>query len=228
MNPYGTAFTILGLVVGYVTYRRGMDKAGLTGGYRLLGLWALPFAAVSARLAEWIAEGKMSANFFDLMSGGRSLVAGIVGGWIGVVIGKRRMGLTRATGEFWAPALALGEAVGRIGCFFNGCCFGVKCDLPWAIDGRHPAQLYSSLVALAIYFVLRVLKGRVDLWSAYLVLYGASRFAIEFLREPVASPVFGLSIVQWGCLLAVGAGAVAMVRACRLPPPEGHAATPSR
>lgn len=206
MNPWGLTFTILGLVVGYLTYRRRMDRAGLVGGYRLLGLWAIPFAALAARLAEFVAEGRMTASFFDLMSGGRSLAAAILGGWIGVVIGKRRMGLTRSTGEYWAPALALGEAVGRIGCFFNGCCAGTKCDLAWSIDGRHPAQLYSSVAALAIYFALRALENRVPLWPAYLCLYGSTRFVIEFFREPVAPPLAGLSIVQLGCLAALLAG----------------------
>lgn len=215
MNPWGLTFTVLGLVVGYATYRRRMDRAGLVGGYRLLGLWAIPFAALAARLAEFIAEGRMTASFFDLMSGGRSLAAAILGGWIGVVIGKRRMGLTRSTGEYWAPALALGEAVGRVGCFFNGCCAGTKCDLAWSIDGRHPAQLYSAGAALGIYFALRALENRVLLWPAYLCLYGSTRFLIEFFREPVAPPLAGLSIVQWGCLAAVVAGTAMLVRVGR-------------
>lgn len=214
MNPLGFAFTLAGIVVGYLTYRRGMDRAGLIGGYRWLGLWALPFAAVAARLAEFAAEGQMNASLFNLMSGGRSLVAGIIGGWIGVVIGKKRMGLTRSTGEFWAPALALGEAVGRIGCFFNGCCGGIKCSLPWAIDGRHPAQFYSAGTALAIYAVLKFMAraGTAHIWATYLILYGASRFVIEFFREPIAPPAYGLSLVQWGCLLAVVVGSWNLTR----------------
>lgn len=203
MNGWGLFFTLAGLATGYGVYRLGMDRAGLVGGYRLLGLWAIPFAAVSARLAEFIAEGRMNASFFDLMSGGRSLLAGIIGGWIGIVIGKKRMGLTRSTGEFWAPALAAGEVVGRVGCFFNGCCGGVRTDLPIAIDGRHPAALYSMVAAL---FILIALHGSNRKWATYLLLYGASRFVIEFVREPVSAPIGGLSLVQWLCLAGVGLG----------------------
>lgn len=203
MTTLGFLFTLGGLVAGYMVYRRGMDKAGLVGGYRLLGLWALPFAALAARLAEFIAEGRMDSSFFDLMSGGRSLVAGIVGGWIGVVIGKKRMGLTRSTGEFWAPALALGEAIGRIGCWFNGCCVGTATSSILAIDGRHPAQLYSAVTAFLVYLAVRKSQNK---WPLYLLLYGSSRFLIEFVREPVAIPAGGLSIVQWCCLVAIALG----------------------
>ena len=203
MTWLGTLFTMLGLAVGYFVYRRGMDRAGLVGGYRLLGLWAIPFAAVGAKLAELIAEGHLSWDFFNLFAGGRSLVAGIIGGWIGVVIGKRRMGLTTPTGQFWAPALALGEAIGRIGCFFNGCCFGTRTDVAWALEGRHPSQLYSAVAAFSIYLLLLRMPNR---WPAYLLLYGVTRFAIEFFRQPVSTPIAGLSIVQWCCILAIGAG----------------------
>jgi phosphatidylglycerol:prolipoprotein diacylglycerol transferase len=108
--------------------------------------------------------------------------------------------------NFWkladsiAPAIALGIFLTRIGCFLNGCCFGKVCDLPWGIKfpfnspagsvmGEihvHPTQLYSSLYGILIFIVL-IFLNRYKLFDGVLigtffVLYGISRFFIDFYR----------------------------------------------
>ncbi|MGB9791558.1 MAG: prolipoprotein diacylglyceryl transferase [Thermacetogeniaceae bacterium] len=93
-----------------------------------------------------------------------------------------------------APAVALGYAIARIGCFLNGCCYGVPTDLPWgvvfpAVDGlrRHPTQLYSMLSGLLIFLILESLQPRMRFrgqsFSLFLILYGLSRCLIEQFRE---------------------------------------------
>jgi phosphatidylglycerol:prolipoprotein diacylglycerol transferase len=116
------------------------------------------------------------------------------------------------TCDVFAPGIALGHAVGRLGCLAAGCCFGRATTVPWAITFTspvahansgtplgvplHPTQLYESAAELLILGVLlatekkgRPFEGR-TFWS-YLVLYGISRFAIEFFRGDERGMVFG-------------------------------------
>lgn len=102
------------------------------------------------------------------------------------------------TYDLLMPGLAMGEAIGRIGCFFAGCCYGKPTDLPWSIIFTHPhslaklgvplhpTQLYSSLKAFIIFFILisirRYLKGEGQLTWIYILLYAIGRLIIEPIR----------------------------------------------
>ncbi len=108
------------------------------------------------------------------------------------------------------PPLALGIAIGRIGCFLNGCCFGIPTDLPWGIkfpkfslagsvypdEFIHPTQIYESLYSLIIMFILlwrthqRRFEG--ELMFIFLILYGIFRFFNEMLRHCESS------MLVWG------------------------------
>jgi len=103
--------------------------------------------------------------------------------------------------------LPAGEAVGRLGCYFNGCCIGTPFEGAWSIfqagHDRHPAQIYSAIGAALLFGVLWKLRDSLpregDLFKMYLALYGLSRFGIEFFRE--RNYVFlELSTVQLFCL----------------------------
>jgi len=111
------------------------------------------------------------------------------------------------TADIVAPAIALGHAVGRIGCFFAGCCYGKACSLPWAVTftdpdslaplniGLHPTQLYSVASNLAIFFILLFLQKQkkfhgMVFWS-YVLLYGLFRSIVEMFRgDPRGSFLF--------------------------------------
>lgn len=113
-----------------------------------------------------------------------------------------------------APSLALGQAIGRIGCFLNGCCWGVPTDLPWGVIFKHrdfmpeelqcvplhPVQLYNSFLNLMIFFVLirifRKRKSRGEVFAFYLILHPFMRFWTEFLRGDNGKIFFGLTIFQ--------------------------------
>ncbi len=102
--------------------------------------------------------------------------------------------------DIFAPALALGIFVSRIGCFLNGCCFGMPCDLPFCVsfpEGSipyaqfgdahlHPTQIYSSLYGLGLFFLLhRFDKGKKfygATFSLMLIIEAVFRFAIEYVR----------------------------------------------
>lgn len=93
--------------------------------------------------------------------------------------------------DLGAPAIALGYAVARLGCFLNGCCYGHFTSLPWGVDfgdgPRHPTQLYAALASLLIFFLLRRQEERKPfpgyLFLLYLSLYALYRFLVEFWRE---------------------------------------------
>ncbi len=213
----GEVFTLLGYLTGalvLVIAARGKKLA--TEGMAKVAAAGFVGGILGAKLTQMIAEGwpvRIPAwTIADPRAGGRALLGGLIFGWISVEIAKRVLGIKRATGDLFALALPAGEAVGRIGCFFNGCCYGSECDLPWAVEQhgalRHPAQLYTSLVAAATFGFLLWLKPRLtregDLFKAYLLIFGSTRFLLEFVRwrETV---IWGLSPMQWFCLeLVVG------------------------
>ncbi len=130
--------------------------------------------------------------------------------------------------RFWETAdhiiayAPLGYAIARVGCFLNGCCYGKVTGMPWGVvfpvvDAlpRHPTQLYSSVSALVIFFILRRLKivrppfdGYIVAW--FLLLYGAYRFIVEFFR--VSDPVLlSLTLAQVTALVFMAAGAVTLL-----------------
>lgn len=179
---------------GYMARRRGIATAGV---------WMLMSAGLVGGLA--------GANLTQLIvtgSPGKTLLGGIVCGYIAVVLTKRYLGIVRPTGDLFAMGLAAGEAIGRWGCFFGQCCYGkVAENLPWAVYEhgayRHPTQAYLALAATAIFIVLWQLHKKPLLENALFYVQGlllcASRFGIEFFREGPA--VFaGFTLAQYACL----------------------------
>jgi phosphatidylglycerol:prolipoprotein diacylglycerol transferase len=130
---------------------------------------------------------------------------------------RKRLGVLRVA-DLVAPFIALGLFFGRMGCFFNGCCYGSECDLPWAVRfpghpaAVHPTQLYEAAAALAIaaalYLVVRPRKrAHGEVFAALLVSYGVVRFLLEVLRDDDRGILLGLSTSQWIGIPAVAAGA---------------------
>jgi phosphatidylglycerol:prolipoprotein diacylglycerol transferase len=230
MTP-GTLFTILGYLVGaLVFYQEARRRGRATEGMGYVALAGLCGGVLGAKVTEWFLAGgaALAAHplaVFDPRLGGRALLGGVLAGWGTVEIAKRRLGIRRSTGDLFALALPAGEAVGRIGCFCNGCCYGVPARVAWAVyqhdAWRHPAQLYSAAFALALFGVLWALRDRMpregDLFRLYLALFGGGRFLLEFLRE--REIIFGgLSLAQWLCLELTVMGALALILSDRRTP----------
>ena len=193
------AFNGLALLAAAAAYRSAARRQGLaTEGMFWISMsglfWGLAGASLfHVLLVEW-PQGKLL--------GGRSLYGGLVGGWLGVTWMKRRLHIVRPTGDLFALALAAGESVGRLGCYYGGCCYGRVSTLPWACyqheAWRHPTQLYQALGAALGYLLLRLLQSRVregSLLGWYLLLFCPFRFVIEFFREGKA--MGGLTMAQW-------------------------------
>jgi phosphatidylglycerol:prolipoprotein diacylglycerol transferase len=146
---------------------------------------------------------------------GKTIVGALVGAWVAVEWTKRRLGISRATGDVFAIPLIVGIALGRIGCFLTGLddnTHGLPADLPWAVnfgDGipRHPAQLYEiAFLGLVLLPLLVWLARRPhregDLFKLFMVGYLAFRLALEFLKP--GDPIVGLTAIQWVCVAALG------------------------
>ncbi len=108
----------------------------------------------SAHGPPW--DGSFLKSFPILIFSGKTIVGGLLGGWLAIELAKRVMDMKRRTGDPFAPALAIGLAFGRIGCFLNGCCHGIASSLPWACDfgdglPRHPTQLYSAVFDFGLF-----------------------------------------------------------------------------
>jgi len=219
----GELFTGLGYAVGAIVFLWAAKKKGVaTEGMGLVAACGFILGILGAKLTQLVAQGwpfrVPAIAIVDPESGGRALLGGVIFGWIGVELAKRRLGIKRSTGDLFALALPAGEAVGRIGCYFNACCYGIPCDLPWAVyqhgAQRHPTQIYSSLTALALlgYLLWVSRKGdrpEGDLFYRYLIGFGATRFLIEFVRFR-ESVILGLSPMQWFCLDLIVGGAIGL------------------
>lgn len=194
-----------------------------------LGVWMVVAGVVGSKLLMY------AENPSDIFSFAALQAAGVFyGGFLaasGVFIWytrKHRMPWL-ITGDCFVPGLALGHAIGRIGCFAAGCCWGHLCPYPWAVTFTnpyahevvgvplniplHPAQLYESAALFAICGVLLWIFHRREFpgqtFSAYLMLYGTARFLLEYTRDlsddPVVLKVFSLSQVIALALVAAGA-----------------------
>ncbi|MFA6357683.1 MAG: prolipoprotein diacylglyceryl transferase [Candidatus Omnitrophota bacterium] len=140
-----------------------------------------------------------------LQHGGMAWFGGLIFGTAAaiIIIKKDKLDLFK-TADLLIPFIALGQAIGRIGCLLNGCCFGKesKFGIYFEVFDQVliPTQLYSSLLLLLIFIILRFMQDRKYLpgtiLCSYLFLYSIKRFFIEFLRNDNLKVFHGLTIFQ--------------------------------
>ena len=144
------------------------------------------------------------------------------------------------TCDVFAPGVALGHAIGRVGCLFAGCCFGRPTSLPWGIVFHdpfaasyvgtplgvhlHPTQLYEAGAELFILAILLLSERRGRYFAGrtfffYVFLYGVSRFIIEFFRGDERGTLAGLSTSQFVSVVLVPVAVVMLLRLARRPEP---------
>lgn len=193
---------LIGYLTGLAAFallarRRGLATEGImaVAGAGLIG------GLLGANLGQWIC-----ARVFHDVAAGKSVLGGLAGGYLAVMLYKRHLGIQRPTGDLFAVALTAGEAVGRWGCFFAGCCYGTVTTVPWAVSEhgqmRHPTQIYSSAACALILAVLLCVEKTRPPESTLFYLQGplfcVARFAVEFFRVG-PPPVAGLTLAQWAC-----------------------------
>jgi len=236
LPTYG-ALVALGFVLALwvaskLAHRGGIDPDKVVG----LGVYCALAGIIGAKLLMfvfdldyyWNHPGEMfSLN--TLQSGG-VFQGGLVLALITAYVYMRNKGLpVLATADAFAPGVALGHAIGRMGCFSAGCCWGIECHRPWAITFTnpmagemfgtplniplHPTQLYEAAGEFIIFawlyrFYFRE-RRQGTVIGLYLMLYSLLRFIVEFLRAHDHPNPFGgpFSTTQW---LSIGLAALGL------------------
>jgi len=189
----------------------------------LLYLGALFGALAGAKLGWFFAEGWRDIGrpyFWIALATGKTILGGLLGGYLTVEVLKRALDYRAPTGDWFAMIVPLGIALGRVGCLRQGCCGGVPWDGFCALTdpfgiARWPAvpvEMGFNLLAAATFFVLRrrgILPGQH--FHLYLMAYGIFRFFHEWMRDTPRAfgPVTGYQLLALGC---VAAGAVGFAR----------------
>lgn len=228
-----TSFGVLvaiGALVGLWLFARELRRSGLPEAGVDAAIAGVMGGMAGAKLL-WVVEhlGEEPALALLLSRGGMSWFGGFAGGVLaGLVVMRLKRLPQMATLAAAAPALAVGHAIGRIGCFLVGDDYGTPTALPWGVafpEGLpptvvpvHPTQLYeaAALVPLAYLLVRWRRNGRPDTFvlGGYLLLAGAIRFAIEFLRVDVR--VVGVfSVAHLASLGAMAIGIALLVISLR-------------
>ncbi len=227
-----TAFAWAGMALGAAMWRRtlkGQQRGGALapGNFGVL-VGLLLGAALGNKLVFLIERPDIALSLWQTRSlawPGQSIVGGLLGGLIGVEIAKKLTGQTRSTGDAMVWPIAVGLAIGRIGCFVAGLhddTYGLPTALPWGVDfgdavPRHPAQLYEIAIVLPLGWALSSARFATPglAFKLFLASYLLWRFGVEFLKPvPVAWPL-GLSGIQWTCLVALAVYLPLTLRAAR-------------
>ncbi|HLL32722.1 MAG TPA: prolipoprotein diacylglyceryl transferase [Streptomyces sp.] len=223
----GYAFCIIiGVFVAvWLGNKRWIARGGRAGTVADIAVWAVPFGLIGGRLYHvitdyqlYFSEGRDWVDAFKIWEGGLGIWGAIALGALGAWIGCRRRGIPLpAYADAIAPGIAIAQAIGRWGNWFNQELYGRETDLPWALhitstaDGRmpgyyHPTFLYESLwcvgVALLVIWADRRFKlGHGRAFALYVAAYCAGRFWIEYMRVDDAHEVLGLRLNNWTALL---------------------------
>jgi prolipoprotein diacylglyceryltransferase len=208
--------------VGFQTYLMLRRREVQSHGDAVTQVWIIAGAILGALVgSKVLAIVESFPDYWSLRTDprvwleGKTIVGGLLGGWIGVEIVKHIRGVRGSTGDAYVIPLILGIAIGRVGCFLTGLAdhtHGTPTALPWGVDfgdgnKRHPTQLYEIVALLSIGAVIVIRQrsphARGELFRLFLALYLLFRFLVEFIK-PTFKPYAHLSAIQ----IASAAGAI--------------------
>jgi phosphatidylglycerol:prolipoprotein diacylglycerol transferase len=205
IHSYGLLLAIAFLASIQLFLARGRARGLPEDRLSTLSLWLLVLAIVGGRLlfvmTHWDEYKGDPIGIFRLWEGGLMLYGGYVLAILGGILYVRHVKMpVWRVGDAAAPAMALGIGIGRLGCFLNGCCYGLPTKLPWGIqfppesyssavfpgEHLHPSQLYMSFSGFALFILLLAFdrKRRFDGWLfwTYIAMDAGLRFVIDFTR----------------------------------------------
>jgi len=214
-----TVFMLLALASAFLAFK--LTKTSLNKENEknriLIVLTALLGGILGAKIPIWLANTEYWFTYpqnLSLLFSGRTIVGGLFGGFLAVILLKRKLHLKIKTGNDIAAPAALGMAVGRLGCFFAGCCYGIQVPhgFPFGVDFgdgvlRFPTQLYELVFDLALFFLFLHLKKTKELKPGILFFYLLNsyfifRFFLEFIRVTDKVVLF-ISYYQLLCLMCL-------------------------
>jgi phosphatidylglycerol:prolipoprotein diacylglycerol transferase len=238
LHTYGLLL-VTAYLVGIALTARLAEKDGIPRVYAWdLGFVIILSAIIGAKLLMVLSElGAYLSDPSILLTVGFWRAGGVFyGGLLGAVLGSALYARRRPEIPFWkmgdaaAPAIALGQTIGRLGCFSAGCDYGSPTTVPWAVTFTsqyanektgvplgvplHPTQLYEAFATLlicgALLFLHRRRRFAGQVFTVYFILYGIARFFLEFYRgDPDRGFVYGwMSTSQFISILTVPAGLV--------------------
>lgn len=202
--PAYTFFVGLGIIAGLLYYFVSLKRRGQANEGAVKIVFSALICGVIGSRVPLLFEGR---GWEEILFG-KSIVGGLIGGMFGVIAIKKILGIKLKLGNVIAPSIALGMAIGRLGCFFNGCCYGIIAS--WGVDFgdglfRLPTQLFESAYHFIAFVLLVYYRNKVKtpgiLFKLYLLVYLIFRFLTEFIRE---NPVVccGMTIYQIICILS--------------------------
>ena len=263
INTYGVflaiAFLCGILVTVKLAERDGLPRQKIYD----LSLWMLLAGLIGSKILMLLTEPEYRENpmllvSLDFLRSGGVWYGGLLGGvLVGYLLMKRYQLPWWKTADAFAPGLAVGNFLGRQGCFAAGCCWGKPTTLPWGVKFSdlghqitgvptdtylHPTQLYESFAMLLVFFFLfwlhkrKRFNGQVIL--AYALLYSAIRFSIEFVRDDPRGDILGLTTLtglSTSQLISIVIGLSALIllvvrrrRAQQIEKPDGLVANSAR
>jgi len=218
----------LGVLIGLWISVRNSERLGIDGDKAWnLGILVVLCGIVGAKLLYVINEGMSLRDIFSIstLQAGGVFSGGLLAALLAAAWYVRRHHMPAlGTCDAFAPGLALGHAIGRLGCFAAGCCYGKETHHFWAVTFTNPlanqitgtplnvplepTQLFESAVELANFFFLMWLLQRRkfdgQVFGAFLFIYGVARFFLEFIRDdPGRGSVFG-GAMSGTQLIAIG------------------------
>lgn len=218
---YSYGFMVaLAFIICSIFMVRDARKAGLDGGDYFDCLLAMLFGGIVGGRAlfvalNWDAYTWTVMKMIMVNEGGLAVQGGLLGGIIASSIACKLKGIPYwKAADIAAPYIALGQGIGRIGCFLNGCCYGPVTEGPFGVLfagqalKRFPSQLVFSLALVLIFLMLlffrRHKKFNGQVFSVYLVLFGTYRVLFDFLRDDELVMYFGMNLTQFlGAVIAV-------------------------
>jgi phosphatidylglycerol:prolipoprotein diacylglycerol transferase len=230
---YGILLAV-GFMAGVWTAGRRGLSAGLNPGVLSdLAMWLLAGGVLGARVLHvvtyWESDfaGKPFIEVFAIWKGGLVFYGGLIGAAVaGTAFALWKKLPWFKTADALAPSIALGSLFGRLGCLMTGCCYGAKCDLPWAIRFPsehetqgvpvHPTQLYDSFANLLLYLGLAWLYRRKkfdgQVFAVFLIGYAVLRSTVEMFRGDYGEHRVGaITPAQIVSVVILAAGVVLLV-----------------
>jgi phosphatidylglycerol:prolipoprotein diacylglycerol transferase len=238
LPTYGALVATAFLTALWLAGRLGREAGVNVDAVTNLGIYCALAAIAGAKVMMFLVDSSYYAEhpgeIFSLstLRAGGVFYGGLIAALAVAVWYLRKAGLPGwKTADVFAPAIALGHGIGRVGCFSAGCCWGVECHRPWAVTFTspvahelvgvplhlplHPTQFYEAVAEFAIFAFLywRIRKPHAEggIIAQYLMLYSTARFTVEFFRVHEQGNVLGgaFDTSQW-----ISAGLFLLGAAC--------------
>jgi prolipoprotein diacylglyceryl transferase len=249
VHLYGVMIALGIAAAVWLSQRRWEAIGGRPGTMSALALWGVPGGLIGSRLYSLATSWQVDTEghwyrAFEIWRGGLGIWGGIAGGVALGLVGARRHRLPLPPLlDCVAPALALAQAIGRWGNYFNQELYGRPSTLPWAVkidnpqapylphSTFHPTFLYESIwdlavVGLVIWIERRFRIRRGFLIAAYAACYTFGRFFTEYLRIDTAHRFLGLRLNDWTSILVLAASLAVLLKWGRAKPGQDRAGDP--